>query len=322
MVLASVTPLKLCLSCQEQLAVLKARGLQVPDESVALDALTRISYYRLSGYWYPFRETNPRGTKGRQDDFQLGTSMDVLLGLYEFDRQLRLLVLDAVERIEVAIRVDISSRLGRKHRLAHECPKLLDKNFTSVIVDLRSGKTAYEVWLAKLDVALSKAKDDFVKHHERVYYGKMPIWVSIELWELGLLSKFFAGMQYADQTYIARKYGLSQGHEMATWLRAINLVRNISAHHGRLWNKNIADRPKLPASQPHNFLYHLVQDVRAQTRVYGTLCLIQLMMRKISPQGEWSVRLKELCLRFPESRVVALRDAGFVDGWQDLPLWN
>lgn len=314
--------LKTHLSYTAQLALLKQRGLIVADDDAAAAFLQRLNYYRLSGYWYPFRKTNPHGVPGRQDEFRAGTTFEHLIGLYEFDRQLRLLVLSAIERIEVAVRVDIAHRLGIQHPCAHEEPSLLDGNFTGKIVNLASGQTAYELWKAKLADTVRKAKDDFVKHHRTKYKNKMPIWVIVELWEFGQLSKFFAGMKSSDQTYIARRYGLTQGNYLESWLRALNFVRNVSAHHGRLWNRNITDRPSFPAGQPHHRLYHIAADTHAQTRVYGVLCVIQQMLRTISPDDRWNDKLKSLCQQFPITPVVSLNNAGFVAGWDHMPLWQ
>jgi abortive infection bacteriophage resistance protein len=313
--------LKPFLSYVEQLRLLQSRGMIVSDEPAALDALQRLNYYRLSGYWYSFRKTNPRGVQGRQDDFMLGTSFESIVALYEFDRQLRLLVMDAVERIEVAIRVDIAHRLGKKHPLAHETPALLDGKFTTDIMPT-SGLTQFDDWSKRLSDTIAKTKDEFVKHHQAKYAGKMPVWVVVELLELRQLSVFFAGMQHGDQAYIARRYGAAQGNHLGSWLRAITIVRNISAHHGRLWNKNISSRPTFPPTQPHYHLHHIAIDGRAQTRVYGVLCAIQQLLRVISPGNEWGQRLKAHCTTFPGNNILSLGDAGFSADWDKKGLWN
>ncbi|WP_407947552.1 Abi family protein [Paraburkholderia polaris] len=141
---------------------------------------------------------------------------------YDFDRALRLLVLDAIERIEVAVRVDVAHLLGRRHRLAHECAVLLDARFQHA-----------ERLKRYNDGVQKKAKEDFVAHHIQRYAGRMPIWVATETWDFGLLSKFYAGMKYGDQGRIAQCYGVD-GPTLESRLRALNFVRNVSAHHSRL----------------------------------------------------------------------------------------
>lgn len=315
-----VLDLKPYLSFEEQLERLSGRGMQVIDAPAALESLRRYGYYRLSGYWYPFRKTNPRGVPGRQDDFKPETSFELIVALYEFDRQLRLLAMDAVERIEVSVRVDVGHRLGKKHPQAHEYAQYLDGKFAKQ--PDRNGDIPFLIWQQKTREGVAKAKDEFVKHHRRHYGGKMPIWVATELWEFGQLSKFFAGMQYSDQKYIARRYGIDEGNVLASWLRAINFVRNVAAHHGRLWNRNVADRPSIPVTQPHHLLHHLAVDDHAQTRIYGVLAVIQKMMRVISPGDSWSSNLKSLCEVFPANAVVSLRDAGFPSDWSQKGLWG
>lgn len=125
------SPLKLHLPYIDQLNLLKTRNLDVADEASALVTLQRIGYYRLVGYWFPLRQPHSQHARARLDDFQDGATFELAVDLYRFDRALRLLVLDAIERIEVAVRVDIAHLLGRRHRLAHECGSLLDARFTS-----------------------------------------------------------------------------------------------------------------------------------------------------------------------------------------------
>jgi len=111
-------------SHQEQLDILKARGMAVPDEARALDFLKRVGYYRLSGYFFPFRQgaEDDAGNFFRKDEFIEGSSFDKVIDLYLFDRKLRLLALDAIERIELAVQVDIAHLLGRYDKYAHHDP--------------------------------------------------------------------------------------------------------------------------------------------------------------------------------------------------------
>ncbi|WLI89247.1 Abi family protein [Massilia sp. R2A-15] len=320
--IATHSNIKFHLTVPEQVVLLKSRGMTIADDAVAEATLVRLGYYRLSGYFYPLRKTQPRGKLGRQDEFQVGTSLELVECLYEFDRELRLLVLDAVERIEVAVRSDIAHRLGQRHRLAHEVHSELDSKFCNQ-VNPRTGQTAYEDWAERLNAVLRRAqKEDFVKHHSAHYGGRMPIWVVTEVWDFGLLSKFFAGMRYKDQSYIARKYGLNEAKYLVSWLRAVNFVRNVSAHHSRLWNRNIIERPGFPPSQPHHYLHHLTGNDQAQTRVYGTLCVIKSMLDRIAPQYGWTPRLIDLCARFPVSDLVDLQAAGFPGDWREMNFWK
>jgi abortive infection bacteriophage resistance protein len=128
---------KCALSYDEQLSLLKQRGLVVPDRPYAIDILSRISYYRLSAYWHPFRMKDADGL--RQSQLQPGTTFEDVLSLYEFDRKLRLLVLDALERVEVSIRTAVTHCLGKvQSTFAHEDPNNFHPRF------------AHKAWVVKL----------------------------------------------------------------------------------------------------------------------------------------------------------------------------
>lgn len=229
-------------SFDEQLDLLKSRGMVVENDLAALDYLQRIGYYRLSGYFYPFRELEISLEGGlnyqRKNAFIAESRFEEVVELYVFDKRLRLLALDALERIELAVRVDIAYLLGERDIYAHENPACLHGNFTKK-VQKYSGKTRHDEWLEKYHEFVHRArKESFVSHYLNKYQ-KLPIWVAIEIWDFGALSKLFSGLNIADQDQIANKYGISKGQDFAGWLRGLNFVRNVSAHHSRLWNINI-----------------------------------------------------------------------------------
>ncbi|MDR2710134.1 MAG: Abi family protein [Burkholderiales bacterium] len=215
-------PLKPWLSFVNQLQQLQARGLQVDDPVAALDYLERLGYYRLSGYWYPLRlidqeASKARGKAVRLDSFASGSRFKDVVRLYVFDKKLRLLALDALERVEMAVRVDVAHLLGKRDPRAHENPMCLHGNFTKKLISSGpdKGKTQHQVWLAKYQSLLLRVrKEPFVAHHLQQYDG-LPIWAAIEVWDFGLLSKLFAGMQYADQQSIAALYGAPDGRAFA-----------------------------------------------------------------------------------------------------------
>ncbi|MFU8773361.1 MAG: Abi family protein, partial [Anaerolineales bacterium] len=139
-------------SFNEQLAILKSRGLIVDDENAARNYLERIGYYRLSGYLYPFRELASAETKQsvnrRLDGFLEGSHFRDVVELYVFDKKLRLLALDALERIEMALRVDIAHLLGAQDIHAYENPACLHGHFSKQLLKKgpHKGKTYHQLW--------------------------------------------------------------------------------------------------------------------------------------------------------------------------------
>lgn len=306
-----------------QLEILKSRGLLVEDDDAALRYLARIGYYRLSGYWYPMRELDNtaavlgKKTPIRLDKFVEGSRFEDAAKLYIFDAKLRLLALDAIERIELAVRVDVAYLLGKYDPCAHKKVKHLHGNFTKKRIKYGhdKGKAEHEVWLEKYAQQLKRSRrESFVEHHKHVYGGELPIWVAIEIWDFGMLSKLFAGMNVKDRDEIAKKYGVDNGSTFVQWLRSLNFIRNVSAHHSRLWNANVLDLSPAPAkwsAVPNNkpFLY---------------FCFMQQILRVLSPNSSWSQRFFALLDEFPVSNNLTnnLADFGVVEGWETREIWK
>ncbi|NQW85093.1 MAG: Abi family protein [Alcaligenaceae bacterium] len=319
------------LSFQQQLALLKARGLEVHDNATALAYLNRIGYYRLSAYWYPLRvpliiqdQLTQKIEIIRQDQFKSGSSFEHALKLYVFDKRLRLLLLDAIERVEVAIRVDIADTLGARDTFAHINSDMLHGSFTKKVKS--SGQTAYQEWLQKYNMVLARSKDDFFKHCKRKYGLPLPIWISVEIWDFGMLSMFYQGMQAVDKSSIAAKYDIQNFQVMESWLRALNFVRNVAAHHSRLWNKNLVDQPKFPKLGEIVAFDPIVNDLRISnevgTRLYGVVCILIHLLKVISPNSSWRDRLRQMIDQFPPIPSLCVADMGFPQRWQEHDFWR
>lgn len=309
-------------SFAEQLAILQQRGMAVSDEAKALDYLERLGYYRLSGYWYPMRQidkaaSHEAGRVIRRDTFEAGSRFGDVVHLYVFDKKLRLLALDALERIEMAVRVDVAHLLGERDPCAHETPKCLHGNFAKKAIrnGHNQGKTHHEVWLEKHRTLVYRARrKPFIAHHHERYNGRLPIWVAIEVWDFGQLSKLFAGMKHADQNTIAQKYGITDGKTLQKWLRSLNFIRNTSAHHSRIWNINVLELSPPPSH------WNGINNARP----FMYFCVMQQLLGVICPNSTWGTRFKALLEEFPSTKgpLLDLRDFGLVDGWQDWNVWR
>ena len=304
--------------------------MSITDEGRAKACLSRIGYYRLSAYWYPNRksETYADPSGGRQrtrvlDDFRDGTHFSDALDFYVFDKKLRLLMLDALERVEICIRTDIAILLGRHGSCAHRDPARLHGNFARRPANRYKTDTKHDEWLSHLDRKFLKSKEDFAKHFKQKYPNDVPpIWVAVELWDFGTLSHFFSGMTVADKDAIAGRYGLPSGTILEKWLRSLNDVRNLCAHHSRLWNRNMAARPSWPAQGVIPHLDHLVGQTHSLTRFYASVVMLRYLLRVINPTTEWATRLIEHVGTLPQSPYITLNSAGFPEDWADQDIWK
>jgi abortive infection bacteriophage resistance protein len=316
------------LTFQEQLELLKTRGLEVTEDEAAMTCLRRIGYYRLSAYWYPFRKITSKldaithkAVVTRDDTFVPGSRFQHAVELYAFDKRLRLLVLDAIERIEIAVRVDIAHLLGAKDAFAHTNPAHLHGNFTKK-VNSHTNKTKYDSWLEKHDQLVKRSKEDFVRHYQTKYGLPLPIWVSVELWDFGLLSTFYQGMTVADKATIAARYDIPDWQVFESRLRTLNFVRNVVAHHSRLWNKNLVDQPRLPkigAIPDFTPLHHRPGSV---ARLYVVLCILIHFMKRLYPNSTWIARLRATINEFPSIPNLGLSDMGFPTDWETHTTWR
>ena len=303
-------------SFKEQLEILISRGLIVSDKKAALDYLDRIGYYGLSGYWYPFRKLDTASdTPRRLNAFIEGSQFEDGVRLYVFDKNLRMLALDALERIELTVRVDVAHLLGKSDIFAHENPDCLHGNFAKRwIPEGKEGEgfTQHQIWLVKHRELIRRSRNiPFVKHYLEKY-GRLPIWVAIELWDFGSLSRIYAGMRYADKQTIAAKYGVDNFKVFSGWLRSMNYIRNVSAHHGRLWNTNILELSKQDKSHPFLKQIH-------HARPFYYFCIMKMLLNRVCPNSKWAERFVELCRGFPSptNQVVSLDDFGAIEGWEE-----
>lgn len=288
-------------SYDDQVNILRSRGMTIDlGEDQTKQFLQRLGYYRLSGYWYPMREIASRDSNNqpiRGDRFVEGTTFSLVVDLFIFDKSLRLLAVDAIERVELSVQVDISHLLGKVDPRAHEISTYFHGNFTKK--PGKDGKTGHARWLENYAKSVDRNKRKTFVAHNIDKYGYLPIWAAAEIWDFGMLSILFSGMKKVDQDEIARKYGLTDGKFLAQWLRSLNLIRNLSAHHSRLWNANIVE----VSSVPNTFSKLRNLNNKRPFLYFG---ILSHMLNVISPDSSWSRRYKELLQKFPDSNISSI----------------
>ena len=312
------------LDVPKQLDLLENRGMIIGDRRVAAACLSRIGYYRLKSYWGPFKDQDGLLT-GDQDHYRLGTKFHFGVDLYIFDKKLRLLFLDALERIEVALRVAIAHTVGERGAWAHHDLANLDPNQLRPSKPRPDGtvkKGSYQRWRDAADHAERRARPDWVKEHRERYDGPLPLWMAVELWDFGLLSQFLAMARAQDRMTIAAKFNLPNPAILVSWVQSLTQVRNLCAHHSRLWNHPLSNVPSLTLGHELKVLEHIVHSDQMRTRVYGSAAITQYLMTIINPKSEWKLRLRTLWTEFPRIPGVSPEQAGFLDGWETQPIWN
>lgn len=208
----------------EQVDILARRGMDIGDRDDAVFLLQQVSYYRLSGYCYPFREFK---NSSRADTFFPGTRLRDVVDLYRFDSRLRTATFTALTPIELAIRAHLGHELGRLDPLIHLDPYKLG-------IKVRTLKEKkYNGWRRRYEHELKSSREDFVNHHKQKYGGNLPVWAATEIMDWGSLTYLYELSPRSVQNTISSQCGLN-APQLRSWLKALNIVRNICAHHGRL----------------------------------------------------------------------------------------
>ncbi|MBH0022990.1 Abi family protein [Salinibacterium sp. SWN248] len=308
-------------SIPEQVDILKSRGIDVGDDAYAEDFLRRCGYYRLSGYTYFYRKNS---SSSRVKD---GTSLRKLELLYNLDEQLRLVVLEGIGQIEIALRFHVGHRLGRRSSFAHRNPSSLAPSAgVWAANDTAVFRSDQAEWVEAYNREERRSQEEFVKHFRRRYGSRLPVWAATEVMSLGTLRNLFKMMQDNDRKLIAARFeildrnGDGDSATMEKWINHLRHVRNICAHHGRLWNRTLDVVVPPPAKTTLPELQHL--DSIALRKVYGTLTVIRFFLARIQPESCWYARALDVITDFARQGDVSLRNLGFPPGWQNERIWE
>jgi len=288
----------------QQLQQLKSRGLLIDGDELALFHLKTINYYRLSAYWHPFRKIEQDGVIS--DDFEVGTHFKDVIGLYEFDRRLRLQVMDAIERFEVYARALFAETIGHKYgTFGHTEATNFKPDFN------------HDSWLAKLQREAKRSSDAFVGHYKSKYDGfpNLPIWMVTELMSLGNLSFGYKGLKYTDKKTISDEFELHIPL-LASWFHTLTYIRNVCSHHGRLWNRNLAIKPLIP--REHNWEFSARMN---KSGIFCVLLILRFLLRNVHVCDKWKKQMNDLL--DPITQNEKWRKAmGMPEDWTNHPIWQ
>ncbi len=288
---------------EQQLDQLIQRGLACANRSAALHCLGHINYYRLGAYWLSFESDHATHA------FQPGIRFDDVWNLYIFDRELRLLVLDAIEHVEVSVRTGWSSALAHRYGPhAHLQTSLFKKSCSN---------WDYTQHSQKLEADARKSHETFVHHHYQKYDESLPpLWSVVEIMTLGQLSKWYGNLRHGvDRNAVAHRYSMDETN-LTSFLHHLSIIRNFCAHHSRLWNREFTFTFRLPIHRPPALVASLNhQDGR---RLYNTLTVLAWLLDSISPQHHWKQRLQALLVQY----AIDPMRMGFPGGWEQMAIWK
>jgi len=213
---------------EQHLELLGSRGLKVTSPDYAIQFLMHVNYYRFTAYCIPFQNT--------RDNFIPGTKFEDIAELYRLDESLRNAMMAALSPIEVCFRTRIAYELSHMEgAFAHHKSEIFHQTFD------------HNEWIASLEEATLSSKEKFLEHYRTKYndFPRLPLWIACEIMSLGRLSQLYNGLLPPIQRKICSTVGIKY-FVLGSWLHVVTYLRNICAHHSRLWNRELQIKPRLP----------------------------------------------------------------------------
>lgn len=305
------------LSFQDQVSLLKQRDLIIDNEPKAIDYLQEISYYRLSAYFLPYQKI--------KDKFNPSTNFKQIIETYSFDRELRLLVFDCIERIEVAIRKQMVYGIAMPYNDSHwqDNQNLYITPYYNKIGNLVDPYSDFQSIISKAKTA--RTPEVFIKHYIDHYNkpSNPPSWMCLELLTMGELSHLYRGLKNnSDKKRIANFFDVHPT-VFVSWLHTLTYVRNICAHHSRLWNRDLAIEPEKLLKPVGNWVSKPFENNK---RMFYFICVLKYLITRANPGNSLKDKLQNLFKKYP---TVPIQYIGIPsDGkgnsldWENEPIWK
>ena len=275
------------------------------DENQATHFLKNISYYRLKGYWWDMQKDISTHT------FNDNSYFEDVIERYNFDRHLRLILFDAIERIEIALRTKMIYHLS----LRYGSLWYLDNT-------LVNDKNIHQQLIADLQKEFNRSQEIFIKDQKNRYPSTdADAWKILEVASMGTLSKIYKNLshQLPEKSAIAKEMGLNFHSELSSWLEAITYVRNIIAHHSRLWSRNMVKRPTENLNKPSGpWLDFTLLPVQSK-KPFLIITSMVYLCNAVTPNHQIKIKLLLLIKDNPNIPIYKL---GFLNNWEKQAIWK
>ena len=311
------------LTFEEPLQKLKNNKLVISNDSFAIKKLSHTNYYRLSAYFLPFQyPKNSTHSNKFFDDVEFRE----IINLYDFDAKLRRLIFGALEVLEVYVRTQIAYH----HALKYGAFGYLEH------ANFQCDTVVFEELMEDIKKESKRSDEIFVNHFREKYNATdLPLWSVVEVLSLGTISKLFYAMHNDDKQLVCSQVSVSTT-VFGKWLHAFTIVRNICAHHSRIWNKELRVSFAIPSKNPlfdplrkitkakfkeekAGELIYENREFDNNSSVFFALSVIKYFFDSMGEEVDFVNELKTLIKEHPS---VDLKAMGFVDGWEDLDIWS
>ena len=293
----------------EQVDKLLGKGLNVSNRDEVAKKLSVIGYYHLTPYWIPFYKAK------NKHNFIEDTTIDDVLNIYYFDRNLRSIVFSAISFFEVYFKTIFANYLSVKY----------SDPFVLLRSNLFKNKDFYHNSLEMLKMSFDNSREEYANHFRKKYKEELPpIWVAVELMTLGEISKWYSNLKVEDdKSKISRTFDLTPS-DMTSFLKSITVIRNICAHNGRLWNRSfkITQKKLNKKSLLYSVLYNDLSESCNQKlypRIYNPITILfSCINQYINSENQFVKQIvKEI-----EKRNIDTKEMGVPLNWKEVSIWK
>lgn len=305
-----------------QLQKLKDHGLTVPDEDRALRYLKNISYYRLSGYW-------PANIDPVTNRFFVGATFDDIVRAYRFDKKLRVLCMEAIERLEIAFRTQIVQHCTHftgdtnwyENPASFKSTNAYQQGNALKLIETIVGHPTRIFPKGELERAKEKL---FIADYYAMYHTPVnpPAWMALEVLSFGTLSKLFE--LFVDDTtrgQIAAHFQVALS-VFESWIKSIGAIRNKFAHHERFWDLDMRSM-NMNLVNPAPYWLKNPNSAASSTKVYYALSILNFLMVQVSPRSTFATKVSRI---MREHRIIEsnwhTQHMGFPVDWEKELMWT
>lgn len=297
-----------------QIELLRERGMNVRDEKSAAFHLSHISYYRLKGYWWDMQ------IDFQKHKFASSASFDDVISRYCFDKEIRPILFNAVETIEIALRTRLVYEFSEDFGgLFYERKEL----FTDEERYDQMRQNLYNDFMRSNEIFATDFKEKYGKFEDKrcvALSHKPESWIIFEVATFGLLSKLYKNLQHnlPAKARVANYFGLNSHKELSSWLEAITNLRNLVAHHSRVWNRVMVKRPANVEKTRNVWLMKSLTREQGN-KAYGVISTMVYLCNAVGDDNQFRNAILALFKKYPN---VSIEKLGFCNSWADEELWK
>lgn len=280
----------------EQLEILRSRGLTITDEAQAKNFLLRNNYYRVSGYSLTLR---------KNDVFSKSSTFQQIADIYNFDHELRHIILQYLEEIEVQMK----SIYVYEFTKVHGPTGYLDDSFFT-------NKAKHKELLDKANQQKSQrlSHEAYLKHFVKELQQDIPLWAYVDLFTISDISFLYSISDQSVKDAVARTFGLTMTKGatiLGSYMHSMTIIRNLCAHGSRIYNRLFEQKPSLNKKEKALLIKNNEGEID-NAHFYGFL----FIMKRLLPASSFSNLKHAITALTKKYPFVRMDYYGFRNDWQ------